>query len=123
MSRALLLAFIFAMAIGHTAFGAERNTTDNASQQQSANAHPRQSSAMKIRLKVNGKAITATLVDSETTQDFASLLPLTPTMNDLFAREKSGDLPRPISEKGKRIRTYEVGDVIYWSPSAHLAIS
>jgi hypothetical protein len=43
-------------------------------------------------------------------------------MNDLFNREKSGDLPRRISEGGQRARTYEVGDIIYWSPSAHLAI-
>jgi hypothetical protein len=43
-------------------------------------------------------------------------------MNDLFNKEKFGDLPRPISEDGQRTRTYEVGDIIYWSPSAHLAI-
>jgi hypothetical protein len=45
---------------------------------------------MKIRLTVNGEAITATLIDSETTWDFISLLPLTLTMNDLFRREKFG---------------------------------
>lgn len=70
---------------------------------------------MKIRITVNGKAITATLIDSETTRDFISLLPLTLTMNDLFGREKFGHLPRAISEEGKRTQTYEVGDVIYWS--------
>jgi hypothetical protein len=85
-------------------------------------ANAAQANTMKIRLTVNGKAITATLIDSETTRDFVSLLPLTITMNDLFGREKSGNLPRPISESGKRTRTYEVGDVIYWSPSAHVAI-
>src|SRR5207247_1852134 len=68
------------------------------------------------------KVVTATLMDSETARDFVSLLPLTLTMNDLFGREKSGDLPRRISERGERTFAYEVGDVIYWSPSAHLAI-
>jgi hypothetical protein len=85
-------------------------------------ANAAQSNLMKIGITVNGKAMTATLINSETTRDFVSLLPLTLTMNDLFAREKSGDLPRSISEGGERRRTYEIGQVIYWSPSAHLAI-
>ena len=78
--------------------------------------------AMKIRLKIANKEITATLIDSETTRDFVSLLPLTLTMNDLFGREKFGHLPRAISEGGKRTRTYEVGDVIYWSPGPDVAM-
>src|SRR5438046_4457779 len=82
-----------------------------------------QPNTMKIRLTLdNGKAITATLIDSETTRDFVSLLPLTLTMNDLFGREKFGHLPRPISEGGKRTRTYEVGDIAYWSPGPDVAI-
>jgi hypothetical protein len=43
-------------------------------------------------------------------------------MNDLFGREKFGHLPRAISEGGKRTRTYEAGDVIYWSPGPDVAI-
>ena len=78
--------------------------------------------AMKIRLKIADKEITATLIDSETTRDFVSLLPLKLTMNDLFGREKFGHLPRAISEGGKRTRTYEVGDVIYWSPGPDVAM-
>ena len=71
---------------------------------------------MKINIKVKDKVVTATLIDSKTTQDFVSLLPLTLTMNDLFGREKFAHLPRAISEEGERTKTYEVGDVIYWSP-------
>jgi len=77
---------------------------------------------MKIILKIADKEMTATLIDSETTRDFVSLLPLTLTMNDLFGREKFGHLPRAISEGGKRTRTYEVGDVIYWSPGPDVAM-
>jgi hypothetical protein len=77
---------------------------------------------MKIKLRIAGKEITATLIDSETTRDFLSLLPLMLTMNDLFGREKFGHLPRAISEGGKRTRTYEVGDVIYWSPGPDVAM-
>jgi hypothetical protein len=77
---------------------------------------------MKIRLKVEDKVITATLNDSKTARDFVSLLPLTLTMNDLFRREKFAHLPRPISEEGKRTHTYEVGQVVYWSPGPDVAI-
>ncbi|WP_322682469.1 cyclophilin-like fold protein [Nostoc sp. DedQUE07] len=77
---------------------------------------------MKINIKVKDKVVTATLIDSKTTQDFVSLLPLTLTMNDLFGREKFAHLPRAISEEGERTKTYEVGDVIYWSPGPDVAI-
>jgi hypothetical protein len=52
------------------------------------------------------------LIDSETTQDFVSLLPVTLSMNDLFCREKFGHLPRAISE-GKSGR--EVMKSVTWS--------
>src|SRR5205809_5246448 len=82
-----------------------------------------QPNIVKIRLTLdNGKTITATLIDSETTRDFVSLLPLTLTMNDLFGREKFGHLPRAISEEGKRTHTYEIGEIAYWSPGPDVAI-
>ena len=77
---------------------------------------------MKIRVKVGDTVLTATLIDSKTTQDFISLLPLTLTMNDLFRREKFAHLPRAISTEGKRTHTYEVGDVAYWPPGPDVAI-
>jgi hypothetical protein len=46
-----------------------------------------QARTMEIRLKAGDKKMTATLIDSETTRDFISLLPLSLTMNDLFGRE------------------------------------
>jgi hypothetical protein len=51
---------------------------------------------MQIRLKLEDRILTATLIDSKTAQDFISLLPLTLTMNDLFRTEKFGHLPRAI---------------------------
>jgi hypothetical protein len=115
-TRALVLALSLAMALSGVACAAERRTVNDAA------VVAEQVSAMKLRLKVGEKILAASLIDSETTRDFISLLPLNLTMNDLFSREKSGDLPRPISEGGQRTRNYVVGDIIYWSPSAHLAI-
>ena len=78
---------------------------------------------MKIRLRIEDTVITATLIDSKTTQGFISLSPLALTMNDLFRREKFARLPRAISKEGKRTHTYEVGDVAYWPPGPDVAIS
>lgn len=76
----------------------------------------------KIRVTVNEKSFLATLAKNETAKDFASLLPLTLTMKDLFGREKFAGLPRAISTAGPRSFTYEVGDVILWSPGPDVAI-
>ncbi|TMA99762.1 MAG: hypothetical protein E6J64_21360 [Deltaproteobacteria bacterium] len=77
---------------------------------------------MKIQIKAKDAVLTATLSDSEAACDFASLLPLPLTMNDLFRREKYAHLPRAISEGGKRTHTYEVGDIAYWPPGPDVAI-
>ena len=77
---------------------------------------------MKIKIKIAGKTLTATLADNPTARDFASLLPVNLSMNDLFGREKYGDLPRAISEKGPRMDKYQVGDIAYWSPDHQVAI-
>ena len=52
----------------------------------------------KIRISGGGQVFNAILADNETARDFASLLPLTLTMSDLFGREKTAQLPRAISD-------------------------
>jgi hypothetical protein len=84
--------------------------------------NPAQSSTMKIRMTIQGNAITATLADNDTAWDFASLLRLTLTMNDLFSREKFGHLPRALPEGGERVRSYAIGQLIYWSPGPDVAM-
>src|SRR5882724_3461303 len=109
MTKHLLLALASAMALSHAVFGADKPTTKHGD-------------SMKLTLTVGARTITATLIDSKTTRDFVSLLPLTLTMNDLFGREKFAHLPRAISTEGKRSHTYEVGDIAYWSPGPDVAI-
>jgi hypothetical protein len=77
---------------------------------------------MKINIRISGKTLTATLADNPTARDFVSLLPLKVSMNDLFGREKYGDLPRAISETGLRTHRYHIGDIAYWSPAHQLAV-
>ena len=104
------MAIALAAIFGPIARSADETTTTN------------QTPAMKIRLKVGNKVLTATLADNKTARDFVSLLPLTLNMNDLFGREKFGHLPRAISEEGKRTHTYEIGEIAYWSPGRDVAI-
>ena len=73
-------------------------------------------SATRVRITIGTKSIEATLADSEAARDFASLLPITLPMNDLFRREKFAHLPRAISEQGKRTHDYAVGTIGYWPP-------
>ena len=104
------MAIASAATFGPIARSADETTTTN------------QTPAMKIRLKVGNKVLTATLADNKTARDFVSLLPLTLNMNDLFGRETFGHLPRAISEEGKRTHTYAIGDIAYWSPGPDVAI-
>jgi hypothetical protein len=77
---------------------------------------------MKIQLKVNDRIVSARIIDGPTARDFLSLLPLTLTMNDLFKREKFGSLPRAISNYGKHIHSYALGDIAYWPPGPAVAV-
>ena len=116
MKRIVLAAL--AMALIPAAYGADASAAPGSA----AERAPTRPDRMKIRLTVEGKELTATLIDSQTSRDFISLLPLTLTMNDLFGREKFAHLPRALSEEGRRTHTYAVGEVGYWSSGGDVAI-
>ena len=59
---------------------------------------------MKIRIDIEGQAVTSTLVDSETSKDFVSLLPLTLTLKDYAATEKISDLSEATFHQGRAWR-------------------
>lgn len=78
---------------------------------------------MKIRLTINGKAITATLIDNATARDFVSLLPMTLMLEDYAATEKISYLPRKLSTAGAPAGIDpSVGDITYYAPWGNLAI-
>ena len=77
---------------------------------------------MRIRITIAGKILIASVVDNATAQDFVALLPLNLSMKDLFGREKYGDLPKQLSEKGPIENRYEIGDIAYWSPGHQVAV-
>ena len=86
-------------------------------------ASDQQVRTMKIRMDVEGTTITATLVDSATSRDFISLLPLTLTFKDYAATEKISDPPRRLSTVGAPPGIDpSVGDITYYAPWGNLAL-
>jgi|SRR5947209_17211168 hypothetical protein len=77
---------------------------------------------MRIRIKIGDRVVIARVADNGTAKDFVTLLPLSVSMNDLFGREKYGDLPKALSENGPTKNTYEVGEIAYWSPDHQFAV-
>src|SRR3954468_20696278 len=79
--------------------------------------------AMNIRLDVEGTPLTATLDDTEAARDFASLLPLTLTLEDYASTEKISDLPRKLATTGAPAGTAAAaGDITYYAPWGNLAL-
>jgi len=89
-----------------------------------ASASGQQANTMKIRLVVDGKAIQATLLDSPTSRDFYSLLPMTITLEDYASTEKIAYMPRKLSTAGAPDGVDPaVGDIAYYAPWGNVAIS
>mgnify|MGYP007112212838 CR=1 FL=1 len=78
---------------------------------------------MKIRLVINGHALSATLEDGAATRDFLAQLPLTLQLEDYAATEKIAPLPRPLSTAGAPAGVTPVaGDLAFYAPWGNLAI-
>jgi hypothetical protein len=89
----------------------------------SGNNEAGEASKMKIRIKVGETVLTATMLNTETSRDFISLLPLTLRMKDYSGTEKISDLPRRLSTKNSPSGCDpSVGDLTYYSPWGNLAI-
>jgi hypothetical protein len=78
---------------------------------------------MKIRITVEDTELTATLIDSKTTQDFIALLPLTLTLEDYGGTEKISYLSKRLTTEGVPSGIDpSVGDITYYAPWGNLAI-
>ncbi|OPY03386.1 MAG: hypothetical protein A4E61_01129 [Syntrophorhabdus sp. PtaB.Bin184] len=111
-TRALLLPLVLVMTLSVIA-------CDKTSAEPTT---PRKST-MKINLKLPDKTLTATLYDTPTARDFASLLPLTLTLEDYAKTEKISDLPRKLTREGAPAGADpSVGDIAYYAPWGNLAL-
>jgi hypothetical protein len=78
---------------------------------------------VKINIRIDDRVIPATLNGSKAAQDFASLLPLSLTLEDYASTEKISDLPRRLSTDGAPPGfDPSVGDITYYAPWGNLAI-
>ena len=103
-----------------TGCGAAREAVPRAAVGKAADPQVR---TMKIRIKIEGRTLTATLLDNETSRDFASLIPLTLTLTDYAQTEKTSDLPRKLSTKGTPPGSDpSAGDIAYYAPWGNLAL-
>jgi hypothetical protein len=105
------MAVMLAVALGQAACGGDSSTTSGRPAERPTETPPVTSgttterSTMKLRLRLDDREITATLIDSESTQDFVSLLPLTLTLDDLLGGEKSPACPEQSRAASARTRT------------------
>ena len=81
----------------------------------------RETTATEITMTIGDITITATLDNSETTQEFLASLPRTLTMNRYGDREYYGRIS-PISENGEIIDDFENGDVTYYPAGPSFAV-
>jgi hypothetical protein len=79
-------------------------------------------SAQRIRIRMGDQAVTATLNSSEAARDLVAMLPLSIRMRDHLRREKTGPLPRPLSERTEGTPIYQSGDLGYWRPGGNFVI-
>lgn len=121
--RMLILVFALVMTLNYSACRADNRIPDSASSQKPTELSTQQANSMKINIKVRNQVVTATLIDSKTTQDFVSLLPLTLTLEDYAKTEKISNLPKRLStEDAPPGSAPAVRDIAYYAPWGNLAI-
>jgi hypothetical protein len=119
----LVLVLALAMSLCSSACRADNSMTRNAPSEIPTELSIEQANRMKINIRVGNEVVTATLIDSKTTQDFISLLPLTLTLEDYANTEKISDLPRRLStEDAPPGSDPSVGDIAYYAPWGNLAM-
>jgi hypothetical protein len=76
----------------------------------------------RIRIRMGEHAVTAALNNSEAARDLVAMLPVSIQMRDHLRREKTGRIPKPLSERTQGSPTYEKGDLGYWRPGGNFVI-
>jgi hypothetical protein len=80
-------------------------------------------SNMKISIKLQDNTLTGTLYDTPTARDFASMLPLTLTLEDYAKTEKVSDLPKKLTiQSAPAGAKPSAGDIAYYAPWGNLAL-
>lgn len=81
-----------------------------------------QQDVKRISIRMGDRTVSATLNDTDAARDLAAMLPLSIHMRDHMRREKTGPIPKPLSERAQGSPTYEKGDLGYWRPGGNFVI-
>ena len=85
--------------------------------------NPQNIKSIRIRIMHGTSAFTATLEGSPTAADFASMLPLSLTLEDYASQEKMVSLPRKLATTGAPAGAAPaVADIAYYAPWNNLVI-
>lgn len=85
--------------------------------------NPTRENPMRIAMLANGKTLTFTLEDHQTSRDFVALLPLDVVLEDYASTEKINVLPRKLNTQGAVPGiTPKAGDFAYYAPWGNIAI-
>ncbi|MFB7829929.1 cyclophilin-like fold protein [Streptomyces hydrogenans] len=88
-----------------------------------ASSPSEKSTAMDIRVTLDGRPVEAALNDSPAARDFAALLPLALDLEDFHGIERVADLPRKLDTDGAPAPVAaKVGDIAYYAPWGNLAL-
>lgn len=95
----------------------------NSANAQSSPSTKPETAGMKIRLRINGHTLPATLYDNPSARDLYSLLPLSLTLEDYAATEKITYPPRKLgTASAPEGFTPAAGDIAYYTPWGNLAL-
>jgi hypothetical protein len=112
LRRAVLGAMFASVALPRPSFAQQRNVPTG-----------QEPTDMRIRLTFNNQSMVATLYDSPSARDLASLLRLDLTIDNYGNNEKIAYLPRKLTEEGSGPFGNEAsGDLCYFAPWGNLAL-
>ncbi|SIS03345.1 hypothetical protein SAMN05878482_1107 [Peribacillus simplex] len=93
------------------------------SEMEKKNGKENKMSDLKVKLKFANEEVTVRMDNTQTSQDFLSLLPLTLTFEDYAGTEKISYLPRKLVTEGAPDGVEaSSGDLTYYAPWGNLAI-
>lgn len=69
-----------------------------------------------MKIKVNGRELTAVMADNPTTRALMEKMPMTLPMMNLYGREMCYRFDEALPTGTLRVDRYEVGDIVYWPP-------
>lgn len=122
-AKTMLLSVIFTLACCMTGCDADGGVVARSKSGPASQPTTQPTTIMKISLKLQDKTLTATLYDTPTAREFATMLPLTLTLEDYSKTEKISDLPKKLTKEGAPAGADpSVGDIAYYAPWGNLAL-